>query len=49
MTDSNKILIRKFQANDDVPFNDSLNIEILSETKIKIGYNGNYYTLTKNN
>lgn len=49
MTSNNKVLIREFQANDDVPFDNSLNIEILSETKIKLGYNGNYYTLTKTN
>lgn len=49
MIDNNKILIREFQSNDDVPFSNSLNIEILSETQIKIGYNGRYYTLTKTN
>lgn len=49
MTSNNKVLIREFQANDNVPFDNSLNIEILSETKIKLGYNGNYYTLTKTN
>lgn len=49
MISNNKVLIREFQANDNVPFNNSLNIEILSETKIKLGYNGNYYTLTKTN
>lgn len=49
MTSNNKVLIREFQANDDIPFDNSLNIEILSETKIKLGYNGKYYTLTKTN
>lgn len=49
MTDNNKILIREFQASDDVSFDNSLNIEILSETQIKLGYNGRYYTLTKTN
>ena len=49
MIDSNKILIREFQASDDVSYDNSLNIEILSETQIKLGYNGRYYTLTKTN
>lgn len=49
MTSNNKVLIREFQANDDIPFDNSLNIEILSVPKIKLVYNGKYYTLTKTN
>ena len=47
MTSDNKILLREFQSSDETPFEDGLDIEILSENQIKIRIEGNYYTLTK--
>lgn len=47
MTSDKKILLREFQSSDETPFEDGLDIEILSENQIKIRIEGNYYTLTK--
>lgn len=49
MLTDNQIKIRALNSSDDTPFNDYLNIEILSQNQIKLGFNGKYYTLTKIN
>lgn len=49
MLTDNQIKIRELHSSNDTPFNDYLNIEILSQNQIKLGFNGKTYTLTKTN
>lgn len=47
MKSDNKIMIKDKNSNDDDSYDSYLNIEIISENKIKLGFNGSTYTLTK--
>lgn len=49
MLTDNQIKIRELHSSNETPFNDYLNIEILSQNQIKLGFNGKTYTLTKTN
>lgn len=49
MLTDNQIKIRALNSSKDTPFSDYLNIEILSQNQIKLGFNGRTYTLTKTN
>lgn len=49
MLSEDRIETRKFQSDDNIPYDNYLKIEIISKDKIKIGIEGNYYTLTKIN
>ena len=49
MLTDNQIKLRELNSSKDTPFNGYLNIEILSQSQIKLGLNGRTYTLTKKN
>lgn len=49
MLNDNRISIRQYNSSKDAPFNDYLNIEIVSENQIKLGFEGRTYTLNKTN